>query len=131
MFSCTWAVGCQKFVQYIRMLCPGRFILVESVDWKIFSKIICIMCFYFSWFGVKNISPFHFIFLVLWSAEIKVFFCNWWIIADDLFNVQCFLLLCYICFIWDKWIIFLRPYIFFWLSAIFSKLSTVQSIQKI
>ena len=28
---CTWAVGCQKFVQYIRILCPGRFILVESV----------------------------------------------------------------------------------------------------
>ena len=28
---CTGAVGCQKFDQYIRMLCPGRFILVESV----------------------------------------------------------------------------------------------------
>ena len=28
---CTGAVGCQIFVQYIRMLCPGRFILVESV----------------------------------------------------------------------------------------------------
>ena len=26
-----WAVGCRKFVQYIRMLYPGRFILVESV----------------------------------------------------------------------------------------------------
>ena len=25
-------VSCQKFVQYIRILCPGRFILVESVD---------------------------------------------------------------------------------------------------
>ena len=24
-------VVCQKFAQYIRMLCPGRFILVESV----------------------------------------------------------------------------------------------------
>ena len=24
-------LGCLKFVQYIRMLCPGRFILVESV----------------------------------------------------------------------------------------------------
>ena len=24
-------VGCQKFVQYIRILCPGRFISVESV----------------------------------------------------------------------------------------------------
>ena len=31
IFCCTWAVGCQKFVQYKRMLCPGRFILVESV----------------------------------------------------------------------------------------------------
>ena len=31
MFCCTWAVGCWKFVQYIRMLCTGRFILVESV----------------------------------------------------------------------------------------------------
>ena len=28
-------VGCQKFVQYIRMLGPGRFILVESVAWNI------------------------------------------------------------------------------------------------
>ena len=26
-----WTVGCQKFVQYIRILWPGRFILVESV----------------------------------------------------------------------------------------------------
>ena len=34
MFCCTWAVGCQIFVQYIRMLCPGRFILVESVPWR-------------------------------------------------------------------------------------------------
>ena len=25
------AVGCQKFVQHIRILCPGRFILIESV----------------------------------------------------------------------------------------------------
>ena len=31
MFCCTWAVGCRKFVQYIRMVCSGRFILVESV----------------------------------------------------------------------------------------------------
>ena len=31
MFCCTWAVGCRKFVQYVRILCPGRFILVESV----------------------------------------------------------------------------------------------------
>ena len=31
IFCCTWAVGCWKFVQYIRMLYPGRFILVESV----------------------------------------------------------------------------------------------------
>ena len=31
MFCCTWVVGCWKFVQYILMLCPGRFILVESV----------------------------------------------------------------------------------------------------
>ena len=31
MFCCTRTVGFQKFVQYIRMLCPGRFILVESV----------------------------------------------------------------------------------------------------
>ena len=31
IFCCTWAVGCRKFVQYIRMLCSGRFILVESV----------------------------------------------------------------------------------------------------
>ena len=32
---CTWAVGCRKFVQYILMLSPGRFILVEPV-WSIF-----------------------------------------------------------------------------------------------
>ena len=31
IFCCTWAVGCPKFVQYIRMLCSRRFILVESV----------------------------------------------------------------------------------------------------
>ena len=31
IFCCTWAVVCRKFVQYIRMLCSGRFILVESV----------------------------------------------------------------------------------------------------
>ena len=31
IFCCKWAVGCRKFVQYICMLCPGRFILVESV----------------------------------------------------------------------------------------------------
>ena len=30
-FCGTWAVGCQKLIQYMRMLCPGRFILVESV----------------------------------------------------------------------------------------------------
>ena len=32
IFCCTWTVGCQKFVQYICMLCPGRFILDESVE---------------------------------------------------------------------------------------------------
>ena len=31
---CTWTVGCQKIVQYIRMLWPGRFILIESVATK-------------------------------------------------------------------------------------------------
>ena len=31
IFCFTWAVDCRKFVQYIYMLCPGRFILVESV----------------------------------------------------------------------------------------------------
>ena len=31
IFCCTWAVGCRKFVQYVRMLCPVRSILVESV----------------------------------------------------------------------------------------------------
>ena len=31
IFCCAWTVGCQKFVQYIRMLYLGRFILVESV----------------------------------------------------------------------------------------------------
>ena len=36
MFYCTWAVGCRKFVQYIHMLCPGRFILIESVS-SVFS----------------------------------------------------------------------------------------------
>ena len=30
-FCCTWMVGCQKLAQYIRMLYPGRFILIESV----------------------------------------------------------------------------------------------------
>ena len=34
IFCLTWAVGCRKFVQYIRMLYTGRFILVESVCWK-------------------------------------------------------------------------------------------------
>ena len=33
----TWRVGCQKFVQYIRMLYPGRFILVESVFLRVRS----------------------------------------------------------------------------------------------
>ena len=31
IFCCKWMVGCQKFSQYIRMLWPGRFILIESV----------------------------------------------------------------------------------------------------
>ena len=31
IFSCTRAVGYRKFVQYIRMLYTGRFILAESV----------------------------------------------------------------------------------------------------
>ena len=35
---CTWAVGCRKFDQYIRMLCPGRFILVESVHHSIWTE---------------------------------------------------------------------------------------------
>ena len=37
IFWCTWTDDCQKFVQYIRMLCPGRFILVESVNKKVNS----------------------------------------------------------------------------------------------
>ena len=36
MFCCTWTVGCQKFVQYIRMLWPGRFILGKSVHYESF-----------------------------------------------------------------------------------------------
>ena len=32
MFCYIWTVGCQKFDQYIRILYPGRFILVESVE---------------------------------------------------------------------------------------------------
>ena len=32
IFSCTRAVGYRKFVQYIRMLYTGRFILAESVQ---------------------------------------------------------------------------------------------------
>ena len=28
---CKWMVGCQKIIQYIRILCPGRIILIESV----------------------------------------------------------------------------------------------------
>ena len=36
---CSWTVGCQKFVQYIRMLCSGWFILVESVNLSIFSTV--------------------------------------------------------------------------------------------
>ena len=35
-------VGCQKFVQYIRMLCPGRFILVES---EIFLPLLLLLLF--------------------------------------------------------------------------------------
>ena len=48
-------LGYQKFVQYIRMLCPGRFILVESVttifilwiyhDATFCKKWHCILCF--------------------------------------------------------------------------------------
>ena len=33
IFCCTWRVGCHKFIQYIRMLYPGQFILIESVVW--------------------------------------------------------------------------------------------------
>ena len=29
-----WTVCCQKFVQYIRMFYPGKFILIESVFWQ-------------------------------------------------------------------------------------------------
>ena len=38
MLCCTRAVGCRKFVQYMRMLYPGRFILVESVYAEISSN---------------------------------------------------------------------------------------------
>ena len=40
----TGADGCQKFVQYIRMFCPGRFILVDSVSknpWPLISIENC------------------------------------------------------------------------------------------
>ena len=32
IFCCTWAVGCQEFVQYIYMLWSGRFILIAAVS---------------------------------------------------------------------------------------------------
>ena len=35
-FCCTWTVGCQIFIQYIHMLCPGGFILVECVSLKFY-----------------------------------------------------------------------------------------------
>ena len=48
-------VGCQKLFQYIRMLCPGRFILIESVDRSGTAKIAC-HCFRRQ---VIIIGPFH------------------------------------------------------------------------
>ena len=33
-------VGCQSFAQYIRMLCTGRFILVESVAMRLLNNRI-------------------------------------------------------------------------------------------
>ena len=36
IFCCIWAVCYQKFYQHILMLCPGRFILVESVEFALF-----------------------------------------------------------------------------------------------
>ena len=53
----TWAVGCQKFVQYIRMLCSGRFILVESVPMHIFlSKLFRIHLEHFFRIGNSNLE---------------------------------------------------------------------------
>ena len=49
MFCCTWAVGCQKFVQNIRMLWSGRFILVESVSGKNRQNI-------FDWDNIRGSS---------------------------------------------------------------------------
>ena len=42
-FCCTGAFCCQKFVQYICMLCPGRFILVESVSSRLFNHLFHFM----------------------------------------------------------------------------------------
>ena len=44
MFCCPWGVGCQKFNQYIHMLCSGRFILVESVSSRPYSIIWICVC---------------------------------------------------------------------------------------
>ena len=63
-FCCAWAVGCRKFVQYIRMLWPGRFILVESVyvwSWSAqlvcrASAICCTLVFFCSWNTSREIN---------------------------------------------------------------------------
>ena len=42
IFCCTWACGCQRFVQYIHMLCPGRTVyfgwICTSVLWSTFDS---------------------------------------------------------------------------------------------
>ena len=37
----TYTFGCQKFVQYIRMIYPGCLILIESVPWINF--LLCLL----------------------------------------------------------------------------------------
>ena len=54
VFCSTWTVGCQNFGQYIRMLCPGRFILIDSVCAH------CYVCARIILYVLKNVRNFYF-----------------------------------------------------------------------
>ena len=99
MFCCRWAVGRQKFVQYICMLCPGRFILVESVAWSNLLKIIIYFRSYFQIispltqpskrFQVMYFEVCHFlqksaktVITILWK-------CSWMLFWGEFFWVHC------------------------------------------
>ena len=72
VFCFTWRIDCQKCVQYIRMLYPGRFILIESVSttfiktlWKIITLHWMLQKFGYFTNTVKQVFCFFFLWTIL------------------------------------------------------------------